>query len=133
MRGNHALLDMNKPDGLDCPSCAWPDPRKPHAVEYSKNGAKALAWEATRKRASPQFFAQHKVAELGIWIDHELEDTVRLTHPMRYNPQTETHKSVSWDDVFAEIGQTLRVLDPKHVAFYSSGRAPNKSVFLYQL
>ncbi|WP_164651038.1 hypothetical protein, partial [Pseudomonas viridiflava] len=23
IRGNRALMSMNKPDGFDCPSCAW--------------------------------------------------------------------------------------------------------------
>ena len=131
--GNRALLVMNKPGGFDCPSCAWPDPRKPHVFEYCENGAKAVAWEATRKRAAPEFFAHHTVAELRTWTDHELEDAGRLTQPMRYNAQTDTYEAVSWDEAFAEIGRILRGLDPKRVEFYTSGRASNESAFLYQL
>jgi molybdopterin-dependent oxidoreductase alpha subunit len=132
-RGNRLLLSMNKPGGFDCPSCAWPDPRKPHAFEYCENGAKAVAWEATRKRATPEFFAQHTVGELRGWTDHELEDTGRITDPMRYNPQTDKYEAVSWDEAFRDIGRTLRSLDPKRVNFYTSGRASNESAFLYQL
>src|ERR1700712_4020019 len=71
IKGNRILLSMNKPDGFDCPSCAWPDPRKPHTFEYCENGAKAVAWEATRKRATPEFFAEHTVQELQTWTDHD--------------------------------------------------------------
>src|SRR3954470_12409786 len=98
VRGNRALLSMNKPGGFDCPSCAWPDPRKPHTFEYCENGAKAVAWEATRKRATPEFFAEHSVEELKTWTDHDLEDVGRLTEPMRYNPATDKYERTTWDD-----------------------------------
>ena len=44
------LRRMNHVDGFDCPSCAWPDPDRRKAAEFCENGAKAVAWEATRKR-----------------------------------------------------------------------------------
>ena len=131
--GNRILLSMNKPDGFDCPSCAWGDPRKPHVFEYCENGAKAVAWEATRKRTTPEFFAQHTIEELRRWSDHDLENVGRLTHPMRYDAQTDKYEPVSWDAAFQDIGKTLRDLDPGRVAFYTSGRASNESAFLYQL
>ena len=50
--GALALLQMNKPGGFKCPSCAWPDPApgRGEALVFCENGAKALAWEATAKR-----------------------------------------------------------------------------------
>jgi molybdopterin-dependent oxidoreductase alpha subunit len=132
VRGNRALLSMNKPGGFDCPSCAWPDPRIPHTFEFCENGAKAVAWEATRKRATPEFFAEHTVAELKSWTDHDLEDVGRLTEPMRYNPAIDKYERTTWDAAFDEIGAKLRELDPNRVELYTSGRTSNEAAFLFQ-
>jgi molybdopterin-dependent oxidoreductase alpha subunit len=132
IRGNRALLLMNKPDGFDCPSCAWPDPKHPHTFEYCENGAKAVAWEATQKRATPEFFATHTVSELKRWTDHDIENAGRLTHPMRYNTATDKYEQISWDAAFSEIAAELKGLDPKRVEFYTSGRASNEAAFLFQ-
>src|SRR3954462_1837501 len=91
LKGNRALLNMNKPGGFDCPSCAWPDPKRPHKAEYCENGAKAVAWEATAKRTTPAFFAEHSLAELRTWSDFALEDNGGLTEPMRYNPASDRY------------------------------------------
>jgi hypothetical protein len=48
----------NQPDGFDCPGCAWPDPKHTSTFEFCENGAKAVTWEATKKRATPEFFAR---------------------------------------------------------------------------
>ncbi|WP_020175547.1 FdhF/YdeP family oxidoreductase [Methyloferula stellata] len=133
LRGNRVLLSMNKPGGFDCPSCAWPDPKVPHVAEYCENGAKAVAWEATRKRTAPEFFAQHTVEELKGWSDHALEDNGRLTHPMRYNPGTDKYEPVDWDVALREIGAFVRSLDPNRVELYTSGRTSNEAAFLWQL
>ena len=44
-RGIKALLHLNQKGGIDCPSCAWPDPDKERSriAEYCENGAKAIA------------------------------------------------------------------------------------------
>src|SRR4051812_36163916 len=133
LKGNRALLNMNKPGGFDCPSCAWPDPKKPHAAEYCENGAKAVAWEATAKRTTPALFADHTVAELRAWSDFALEDHGRLTHPLRYDAATDRYEAVEWDVAIREIGATLRTLDPSRVNFYTSGRTSNEAAFLWQL
>jgi molybdopterin-dependent oxidoreductase alpha subunit len=133
VKGNRALLSMNKPGGFDCPSCAWPDPSKPHVAEYCENGAKAVAWEATKKRTGPDFFAEHRVEELKSWTDHDLEDHGRLTHPMRYDAASDTYRPVDWGTALADIGQTLRSLDPKRIELYTSGRTSNEAAFLWQL
>ena len=64
------LRQMNQMGGFDCPSCAWPEPDSHRSIaEFCENGAKALASEATRERADPDFFAAHSVAELESWSD----------------------------------------------------------------
>ena len=64
LRSAKTLLHMNHVDGFDCPSCAWPDPEHRKTAEFCENGAKAVAWEATRKRVDATFFARNSVAAL---------------------------------------------------------------------
>lgn len=129
-----ALLQMNQPDGFDCPGCAWPDPKKTSSFEFCENGAKAVTWEATAKRVDPDFFARHSATELLGWTDHALENAGRLTHPLRYDPATDHFVPIEWDEAFARIGAALQALsDPNQAEFYCSGRASNEAAFLYQL
>ena len=129
-----ALLQMNQPDGFDCPGCAWPDPRHTSSFEFCENGAKAVTWEATPKRVDPDFFASHSVSDLWDWSDHRLEDAGRLTHPLRYDPATDHYVPIGWDEAMARIGAGLNALDHADRAeFYCSGRASNEAAFLYQL
>ena len=128
------LLRTNKPDGFDCPGCAWPDKEHTSTFQFCENGAKAVTWEATSKRATPEFFANHTVTELLGWSDYHLENEGRLTHPMAYDAETDTYQPIEWDDAFARIGEALRSLpDPNGAEFYTSGRASNEAAFLYQL
>jgi molybdopterin-dependent oxidoreductase alpha subunit len=134
LEGGRSLLHANKPDGFDCPGCAWPDPKHTASFEFCENGAKAVAWEATSKRATPAFFARHTVAELLTWSDHALEDVGRLTHPLAYDPGSDRYLEIGWEQAFAEAGAALRDLDdPDQAEFYASGRASNEAAFLYQL
>ncbi len=132
-----AVLDtlrrQNKPGGFMCTSCAWTKPANPHAFEFCENGAKATLWELTSRRCTPEFFAGHTVSELREWNDHDLEQTGRLTHPMRYDPATDRYVETNWADAFAEIGKELRRLDPKSAVFYASGRASLETSYLYAL
>ncbi|MEW5420774.1 FdhF/YdeP family oxidoreductase [Amorphus sp. 3PC139-8] len=131
---NRALLTMNQPDGFDCPGCAWPDPKHTSSFEFCENGAKAVTWEATWKRLTPEFFAQHTVSELWTWSDHDLEDAGRLTEPLRYDADTDRLVPVNWEEAFAGIAARLNALDhPDQAEFYTSGRASNEAAFLYQL
>jgi molybdopterin-dependent oxidoreductase alpha subunit len=128
------LLRTNKPDGFDCPGCAWPDKEHTSTFQFCENGAKAVTWEATKKRVTPDFFAAHTVAELTGWSDHALEDAGRLTHPMAYDQASDTYRPISWDDAFARISEVLRSLpDPDLAEFYVSGRTSNEAAFLYQV
>lgn len=132
--GMALLAHMNQPGGFDCPGCGWADPKHTSPFEYCENGGKAVAWEATVKRCTPEFFASHKVSELETWSDYDLELVGRLTHPMRYDAATDHYVPVSWDDAFALVGRHLNALpNPDMADFYTSGRASNEAAFLYQL
>ncbi|CAB5516716.1 Protein YdeP [Achromobacter anxifer] len=128
------LLRTNQPAGFDCPGCAWPDKEHRSTFQFCENGAKAVTWEATSKRVTPEFFAQRTVASLLELSDYELEDFGRLTHPMAYDAATDKFVPVSWDTAFERIGETLRSLDtPDQAEFYTSGRASNEAAYLFQL
>ena len=132
--GALALTRQNKVDGFQCVSCAWVKPANPLPFEFCENGAKATAWEITSHRCTPEFLARHTVTEMLEWDDYALEQTGRLTHPMRYDAASDTYRPVSWDDAFAEIGREMRAIaDPKSVVFYSSGRSSNEASYLYGL
>lgn len=55
---------MNKPEGFDCPGCAWPDPKHSASFDICENGAKAIAWEVTDKQVNASFFAENTVQSL---------------------------------------------------------------------
>ena len=134
LKGAATLGRMNQPEGFDCPGCAWPDPKHTSSFEFCENGAKAVAWEATAKRCTPEFFAAHSVSELSGWSDYELEMAGRLTHPMAYDALSDHYVPVSWEEAFATLAGHLKALpDPNEAAFYTSGRTSNEAAFLYQL
>ena len=89
LKGSKALLSMNQPDGFDCPGCAWPDPKHTSSFEFCENGAKAVSFELTKRRVTPEFFAAYTVNELERQSDYWLEEQGRLTEPMRYNSATD--------------------------------------------
>ena len=132
--GGRALLHANQPEGFDCPGCAWPDPKHTSSFEFCENGAKAVAWEATSKRATPDLFARHTLTELRAWSDHQLEDAGRLTEPLAYDAATDRYLPIAWEAAFERIAGGLKALDhPGQAEFYASGRASNEAAFLYQL
>ena len=132
--GPLTLMRHNKVDGYQCNSCAWIKPAKPLTFEYCENGAKAVAWDITSHRCTPAFFAAHTVRELESWDEYALEQTGRLTEPLRYDAATDKYVPVSWDSAFEEIGRELRAVpDPKKTVFYSSGRMSNEASYLYGL
>ena len=128
------LFRTNKPDGFDCPGCAWPDKEHSSTFQFCENGAKAVTWEATKRRVGPEFFAAHRVSDLWSWTDYELEKAGRLTHPLVYDRASDRYHAISWEDAFQHIGAVLRAQeDPNQVEFYTSGRASNEAAFLYQI
>jgi molybdopterin-dependent oxidoreductase alpha subunit len=134
LKGGRALLSMNQPDGFDCPGCAWPDPKHTSSFEFCENGAKAVAFELTNRRVTPDFFAAHTVRELEQHSDYWLEEQGRLTEPMRYDAASDRYVPIGWEEAFALIGRELRALQsPDQAEFYTSGRTSNEAAFLYQL
>jgi len=127
------LRRQNKPGGFMCVSCAWTKPADHHPFEFCENGAKATLWELTTRRCTPEFFAKHTVTELRGWKDHDLEQEGRLTHPMRYDHDSDRYVPCAWEEAFSAIGQELKALDPKSVVFYASGRASLETSYLYAL
>ena len=74
---------VNKFQGFDCPGCAWPDPDGSRTIaEFCENGAKAIADEGTKKRASPEFWSKWTVRDLSLKSDKWLNSQGRLTHPL---------------------------------------------------
>ena len=127
------LLRMNQPDGFDCPGCAWPDKEHRSTFQFCENGAKAVTWEATTRRVTPDFFANNTVSSLLRMSDYELEAMGRLTQPLVYDRATDTFRAVEWEAAFVRIGEVLRGLSPGQVDFYTSGRTSNEAAYLYQL
>ncbi len=134
LRGPGTLLRTNQPTGFDCPGCAWPD-RNPHSTfEFCENGVKAVANEATGKRLTREFFAQHNVAWLAEQDDQFLEAQGRLTEPMAYDAASDRYVPIAWDAAFEKIAAALNALpSPNEAIFYTSGRTSNEAAFLYQL
>jgi molybdopterin-dependent oxidoreductase alpha subunit len=136
LRSARTLLGLNQADGFDCPSCAWPDPDPEHRklAEFCENGARAVAWEATRKRIDAGFFAAHPVAELRQWDDHSLEASGRLAEPVYLAPGSDRYAPITWDAAVSLVAARLAGLaDPDRAVFYTSGRASNEAAFVYQL
>lgn len=127
------LAQQNKPGGMMCTACAWAKPADPHAFEFCENGAKATLWELDPARADRAFFARHSLTELRDWHDHDLEKAGRLTEPMKYDPETDHYRPVSWETAFAEIGGDLKAMRPEEAVFYSSGHAGLEASYLYAL
>ncbi|HVZ37108.1 MAG TPA: FdhF/YdeP family oxidoreductase [Polyangiaceae bacterium] len=133
-RGLRVLTTVNQPTGFDCPSCAWPDPKRTSSAEFCENGARAVADEATRRRVGPEFFREHSISDLLQRSDAWLNAQGRLTHPMLREAGADHYREVSWDEAFAVLADELNQLDtPDAAAFYTSGRTSNEAAFLYQL
>ncbi len=135
LRGGRGLLEMNQHGGFDCPSCAWPDPDGDRSfAEFCENGAKALASEATRKRADPEFFAKYSIAEMAAQEDLWHDRQGRITEPMILREGADHYEPISWENAFELLAKTIHSLSsPDEAIFYTSGRASNEAAFLYQL
>ncbi|QUH02179.1 FdhF/YdeP family oxidoreductase [Saccharopolyspora erythraea] len=130
------LLNVNQAKGIDCPGCAWPEggPRERALNEYCENGAKHINDEATTRRVTADFFAQHSVSELAAKSDYWLNQQGRLTEPMVKRPGSQHYEPIGWDEAFGLLAEELRGLDsPDEALFYTSGRLNNEAAFLLQL
>lgn len=135
VKGGTTMLRVNQPQGgIKCPSCAWPDATHTKPIDFCESGAKAVAFESTAKRVTPDFFAQHTVSELKSWSDYQLDQLGRLTHPLKYDAATDTYVAVEWQQAFDEIGNFLRTqTTPERAVFYTSGKVGNEPAYCYQL
>ena len=128
------LLTINQAKGVDCPGCAWPEPRKRHLNEYCENGAKHVNDEATTRRITREFFREHPVSVLATKSDMWLNDQGRLTEPMVKRPGSDHYEPIAWDAAFDLLAGELRGLSsPDEALFYTSGRLGNEAAFLLQL
>jgi molybdopterin-dependent oxidoreductase alpha subunit len=128
------MLKTNQNGGFDCPGCAWGDSPESGMVKFCENGAKAVNWEATKRRVDAAFFAKYSVSALLEQSDYWLEYQGRLTEPMRYNAETDHYEPISWDAANSVIARhLLNLSSPNEAEFYTSGRASNEAAYLYQL
>lgn len=129
------LITLNKPGGVDCPGCAWPDPKpgEEGIVEFCENGAKAVAEETTGRSADAEFFATHSLAELRGMTDYELGRAGRITTPLRLGPGDTHYRPISYEQAFDEIAAHAREIAPDEAVFYTSGRTSNEAAYMYQL
>jgi molybdopterin-dependent oxidoreductase alpha subunit len=133
-KGAKTMLHANQPDGFDCPGCAWPDRNHASTFEFCENGVKAVAAEATSRRATPEVIGAKTVSDWALEPDFNLEATGRLTEPMVYDAASDRYQPIAWDAAFALIAKELQALpDPNEAIFYTSGRTSNEAAFLYQL
>jgi len=134
-RGLRDWLKINKKDGFDCQSCAWPNPDDDrHVFEFCENGVKALTSEATRKKITPEFFREHSISDLQKQTDYWLELQGRLVHPMIKRAGAMHYEPIEWRDAFEVMARELNALpSPEAAVFYTSGRTSNEAAFLYQL
>ncbi len=130
------LLTINQANGIDCPGCAWPEPEpgKRHMNEYCENGAKHINDEATTRRLTREFFAEHSISDLATKSDMWLNQQGRLTEPMVKQPDSDCYEPIGWDDAFDLLAAQLLGLDsPDEALFYTSGRVSNEAAFVLQL
>jgi len=134
LKNIRALLKTNQHGGFDCPGCAWGESAETGPIKFCENGAKAVNWEATKRRVDASFFARHSVSQLREQSDYWLEYQGRLTEPLRYDRASDRYRPIGWDEAFALIADHLRRLErPDQAEFYTSGRASNEAAYLYQL
>jgi molybdopterin-dependent oxidoreductase alpha subunit len=126
---------LNQVEGFDCQSCAWPSPDgKRSFAEFCENGFKAVAYETTTERITPDFFRKHSVADLLTRSEHWLGHQGRITEPMVLRPGATHYEPIRWNDAFELVADELRALgSPNEAIFYTSGRTSNETAFLYQL
>ena len=134
-RGFTDWLKINKKNGFDCQSCAWPSPDEDrHVFEFCENGVKALTSEATKKHIAAEFFREHSIASLLEQTDNWLERQGRLIQPMAKREGATHYEPIEWADAFQLLAHELNALPtPNAAAFYTSGRTSNEAAFLYQL
>ncbi len=120
LKGLALLRTLNQKGGVDCTSCAWPDPEHRSLAEFCENGAKAVADEGTRKRADKHFFARHSVEELSRHSDYWLNQQGRLSEPLYLAKDSSYYQPIGWDQAIQLTVDRLKGLDnPDQALFYT--------------
>ncbi|MFK0098340.1 FdhF/YdeP family oxidoreductase [Streptomyces sp. NPDC091040] len=133
-RTAQTLLKVNQKDGFDCPGCAWPEGDKRHTAEFCENGVKAVAEEATLRRVTPDFFAEHPVSDLAGRSGYWLGQQGRITQPVHLPEGADRYEAITWERAFDIMAEELGALaSPDEAVFYTSGRTSNEAAFLLQL
>ncbi|WP_405936273.1 FdhF/YdeP family oxidoreductase [Streptomyces sp. NBC_00726] len=133
-RTARTLLKVNQKDGFDCPGCAWPEGDKRHTAEFCENGVKAVAEEATLRRVTPDFFAEHPVSDLAGRSGYWLGQQGRITQPVYLPEGADRYEAITWERAFDIMAEELGALaSPDEAVFYTSGRTSNEAAFLLQL
>ena len=73
LKNIRTLLKTNQHGGFDCPGCAWGESAESGMVKFCENGAKAVNWEATKRRVDAAFIAKHSLSTLREQSDYWLE------------------------------------------------------------
>ncbi len=89
-------------------------------VAFCENGAKAVNWEATKRRVDAAFFAKHSVTALLEQSDYWLEYQGRLTEPMRYDAETDRYHT-------RQLGSSLRPHRPAPQRTAKPGSRPSST------
>ncbi|WP_104092106.1 FdhF/YdeP family oxidoreductase [Arthrobacter sp. GMC3] len=133
-RSIKTLTALNQKRGIDCMSCAWPDPPHRKTAEFCENGAKAVSWEAGLLKVPASFWLEHTVSSLRERSEFWLGQQGRLVEPMYKAAGEDHYRPIAWEDAFAVIARELNALDsPNEATFYTSGRTSNEAAFEYQL
>lgn len=134
-KGLQVMAKVNQINGIDCPGCAWPDPKHRSSLgEYCENGAKAIAEEATKAQCDEDFFRRYSVEEMSEWSDYKIGKSGRLLYPMYLAADSSHYEKIGWDKAFELIASELKGLkSPDEAIFYTSGRTSNEAAFVYQL
>ena len=90
------LTKLNQQQGLDCMSCAWPDPAHRKAAEFCENGAKAVTWEATPLTVPSSFWAENSLTDLLERDEYWLGQHGRLVEQEHAHPKQLTDTLVLW-------------------------------------
>ena len=91
--------------------------------------------EATRARVTPEFFAQHSIAELLKQSELWLGEQGRITHPMVLRRGSQHYEPIAWPDAFALIARRAERARVARRGDRSTPRAAtsNEAAFLYGL
>ena len=130
--GARMLWHQNKPDGFACVSCAWAKPAKPHPFEFCEEGAKATTWEITSRRCCRNFSPNTPYGARS--VDGScLEETGRLTHPLRRTKRRTSICRSNWEEAVAEIAVELKGSIPRALFSTAPGRASLEASYMYAL